>query len=327
MGNRHQRRAEAKGRVRPAVGPVPSWASFLSRAEYAALMKAVEDECQRRHMLVKHYDGYFVAAQVDGSIVQCGLENLAVKCGTAKVDEYPALVREHFERLLGAPLELPPAPTDFSEVAPYLRVRVMADAALTSKSKSANLTRPLAPGLQLVLMLEFPQCLASVSREIIEPFGRSDDELFRIGIEHVGKLAVEREPLDLPGGLRGFCLLASHFFVSSQVLHLAQHLGHHYPLGALVGLPTRNMLYCLPLQSGMGLESLEAIKALAFMVDGAYREFEGREGVPLCRSLFWWRDGALTAFPTAVGPEGVVVVPPQAFLDEVLTRPAGASLS
>ncbi len=327
MGIRHKRRADAKGSARPAVGPAPSWASFLSRAEYAALMKAVEGECKRRHVLAKYYDGYFVAAQADGSLVQCGLANLAVRCGAAQVGDYPALVREHFERVLGSPLELPPSPTEFSEIAPHLRVRVFADAALASQSEVAFLRRPLAPGLQLVLMLEFPHCLASLSREVVEPFGRSEQELFRIGIEHVGKLSVEREWLDLPGGVRGFCLLAGHFFVASQVLHLAQHLGRHYPLGALVGLPTRSMLYCLPLQPGMALEGLAAVEALAFMVDGAYGEFEDRDGVSLCRSLFWWRDGALAAFPTRVGPEGVVIAPPQAFLDEVLTPSTGPSWS
>lgn len=173
----------------------------------------------------------------------------------------------------------------------------------------------------MALAVELPHAIASVPADLARTWGRSADELLRIGKANVERSSVERDRVS-SGELAGFILTSSTAYtVPSQVLFLGNHLGRHYPAGALVAMPTRQALVCFPLGAHDRIRNAETVAATVTVVHGWFNELasEARYSESLFSSeLYWWRDGALQALPAGVTPRGPVIAPPAELMAALL---------
>lgn len=295
---------------------VPSWARFLTLDEFRALLEAIEGELRGRHLPFEDHDGVLRVAMPDGQIAQCGLANLAVKCGSVGREAYAREVAAHFERLFGPPEALPPFPEAFDEVRSVVKVRIYNDEYLRDNDVPV-VSRRLAEGLHAVAVYDLSSVVATVSPTHLQGWGVTPAEAFRVAVENTSKAPVERDTFEL-GAASVFCLSDGEGFAASQVLRLETLLPPS-KLGAIVAVPNRHLLLCYPIQRQT---VTEALRELVPFVDGLYREPPGGdERHQLSSGLYWWQKGRLTSLGAGLdrgGLPGAVIAPPQEFIDTVL---------
>ncbi len=306
------------------ITAVPPWASFFSLAAWHALLVAMEDDLAARRIMARYAGDHFTVALPDGRMGRFAIVNLAERCQTVPVEDFPRMAREHFDRVVGplpAMSDDPGSPEEFDRVAPSLIAHVYRDE-MVAKTRHTLIERPLCPGLLTALAIDFGHCVGSLARSVSSVWGRSDDELFRVGLRNIQKRPVTRESLPIPG-LSGLMLMAEDYTVTSQIHFLGNHLGRHYPAGALVALPTRNLLLCVALQTCDALRSVERIAETVEFVHDLFEDFASRAcniEQMFSPDLYWWRDGAVKALPAAMSPRGPIIAPPEDFIEAVLSQ-------
>jgi hypothetical protein len=295
---------------------VPEWARFLTLDELRFFLEAVARELRARNLFFEDRGGFFIVASPDGSLVECGLQNIVLKCGAVGRERYAHEIHQHFERVLGPRIELPSTPPPFSEVKPYIKVRIYRDD-YVEENGVPLISQPLTQGLTAAAVFDMPNVVTSISPETIAPWGVSKDVVFRIGITNVGRAKMRREPHRF-GAVELFSLSDEDGFAASQVYHLATFLPPSR-LGAIVSMPSRHLILCYPILRDT---VRTALRELVPFTDDIYNDPErGDERHMLSTDLFWWRKGKLVRMPVGMnvpGFPGVMVAPPQEFIVEVL---------
>jgi hypothetical protein len=299
---------------------VPPWARFLTLDEFRAFLETIERELLARRLIFEDRDGLLQVASPDGQIAQCGLANLAVKCGAAGRDGYAREVTAHFNRLFGETPEIAPFPEHFDDVRSVVKVRIYTNEHILENGAKV-VSRPLAAGIQAVAVYDLPNIVASMSPEHLETWKVTPVDVFRVAIANTGREKIEREALRL-GAAEIFLLSDQAGFAASQVLHLSTYLPPS-KLGAIVALPSRYLLLCYPIQLST---VIEALRELVPFVGDIYEETSGDdERNRLSTDLYWWRKGQLVSMRAGMnlaGLPGSVIAPPQEFINTVLARAA-----
>ncbi len=311
--------AERPQRFRfPPVNRVPDWARKLfTLDELRVFHHAIEDAMWCRMNWFEVKEGFLVVHLPTGDIAQCGLLNVATRCAAGRPPDYPALVEAHFSRCFADVLPsagLPKGLPSFDEVRKALRIRLYSDAFLGDK-KGHNVGREISPGLNAVVVIDYPHMAASLDRELLAELGGTEEEAFAAGTANCRDLKLSRAPMPI-SGTDAFMLTSDHHYVTSQIFHLERHLPAVHMLWALLSMPHRHNLRVCPVT---GSSLAEAIPALHFVTCGLFQESSTEEGLALSPHLYWWHEGELTLVPV-VGQPGqshAVIVPPE-FIERVL---------
>jgi hypothetical protein len=161
---------------------VPDWAEGLDGGEYAAFVEAVTADLKRRGFTVRIDDGYAVVDRGRETPDQFGLTNLVQLCHQIERREWQTAIAEHFTNLLmtmGRDLDALAA--DYNAVAPILRIRLLPDASAGLDLPGA-VTRPMATGVQAVLVYDFPDSTANVRTEHLALWPVDADGAFAQGM-------------------------------------------------------------------------------------------------------------------------------------------------
>ena len=288
----------------------PEWATFFSGEEWAAFVATVHAELGRLGLqgeIDEHGTLTF-----PGEAGQYGLANLAQMCRDTVRDVWPELVADHFRQLIATKAR----DTDslgFDAAAPLLRLRIWA--AEDMPADAPIVARDLADDLLLVLTLDLPESVASVSAEQVADWGRDEDELFALAGEQTREDPdTEFHRMEHPGGVDVILAASDSFFAASQILWPARLLGDAMDEhGALVAVPNRHLAVLLAIE---GLGVMEAVGTLVPLVATRYEEGPGS----ISPHLYWVRDGEpLLRIPVAIGEDGAQIFPPDEFV-ELLNR-------
>lgn len=297
------------------IREVPRFAEGLSLSAWRALLVAMDRALIARRVIARFAGDHFRAVLPDGRACELGLVNLSARCREVPEPEIPARVEAHLRAVLVAELAGPPSeePLVYESIAPRLIAQVYREESLGT-ARDRVVTRSLCDGLVSVLAVDLGVAIATIHRDFIEPWGRSEDSLFRLGVENLGHRPVER--LALPSDdLRGFMLFAEDIALCAQVQRLSAHLGHHHRAGVLVAMPSRHTLLCIPMSPGGGEEAWSRVARAVRFVDSFYQGVAVmNEGEAMFSSdLYWWHEGRLHAFPTLVVGDDAAVMPPEEF--------------
>lgn len=323
----HEIRQEHIGGLKPdRVTEVPAWGAFLSLPAFRAMLVAIEAELMKRRVAARYQGDNFSVAFSDGRLGHVRIAPVAERCRSAALEDIPACVAAIIEGALGP---VPTTPEDdtmppFEQVAPSLIAHLYRDT-MIERLRAQLVVRPVCEGLSVGVAVDFGHVISALPRDAMQVWGRSDDELLRVGMQNVHRKSVTRESFTIEG-LPALLLSGSDYTVSSQALFLGDHLGAHYPAGALVSIPTRNSVFCVALQTGSLLGSAERIARTVSLVHDWFDDFASRPRNAeqmFSEHMYWWRDGALHAFPAVMTGAGAVVAPPQEFIDAVLARQDG----
>ena len=288
----------------------PEWASFFTDDDWAAFLRTVHGELGRLGLRGEvDEDGTLTFPGEPG---QYGLANLAQKCHGEDRGEWGEIVADHFRQLIATQARDTES-LGFDEAAPLLRLRIWA--AEDIPGDAPVVARELADDLLLILSLDLPDSVATVSPEQAREWDRDDDELFAIAGEQTREDPdLELQRVEHPGGVEVVLAASDSFFGASQILWPARVLGEAMDEhGALVAVPNRHLAVLLAIE---GLGVMEAVGVLVRLVATRYEEGPGS----ISPHLYWVREGEpLLRIPVAMGEDGAQIFPPDEFV-ELLNR-------
>lgn len=315
------------GGLRPEkITATPPWASFLTLDAWRALLVAFEAELHDRGWIARYQWDHFAAATAEGNILELAVVNCAERCRGLPIEDIRGVVRAHLDRVIDPSLKPQSGGTEaggdvpYEGVAPHLIAHVYTEDAI-AEAREPIVVRPLAEGIVLAVAIDLGPAIAALPRALSNRWNVSDDELFRRGAENVRRRRVRRDPIPVPG-LTGFTLIGDET-TATQVMFLSETLGARYPAGVLVGMPTRNTLVCVLLQSCDALASATKIRATVGMLGDFFRDISrnSRSAVrALTPNVYWWRDGELTRLRATMIRGQVVLEPPEGFIEAVLAN-------
>ncbi len=298
---------------------VPTWASFFDEDEYESFMRVVEDDLARRGE-ISIEDGVAELEIEGGGQHRLGLQNLAQLCNQVDHEQWDALVREHFDRVIVSTHthDLEAIGRDFDQVRKIVKVRLYARESLGDLTES-TIHRALGEDLVAVLVYDLPDAVATVPTDAPKQWPVPLDKIFEIALANVLEQdEVDNETLELDDGTRFHVMVGDSFFVTSRLLVLEQHLDPITPMGALVAVPNRHTMLYAPI---VDLTVVDTLQAMAILAQRRHAEGPGS----LSPTLYWWRDGLLLALPVEVDDDGVRFFPPSEFVEGCLDRLAKPS--
>lgn len=291
----------------PLSSPVPEWAHPMTADQFRGFIQAVKTQLDKR--------GYTYTIRGDeiryGDQQRAYLHNLAQICASNETAEWPAIIEGHFARLETASKTLP---KKFTEIKDRILLRVISEETYQGMIELTGQTlvsRSDLPGTRTVVVVDFPETISYVDEEQAQKWEKSHDELFQLGMRHLGEQKLPPvQPIALGGDESSGHLQTlseeSHF-VATQVLRLSKLPGMTGPKGTLVALPTRHFLITFPIKDDAVILALQKLPAIA---DGLFQEGPGGT----TPDIFFHDGERFHAVPYGLDGERTRVEPPEALL-------------
>lgn len=289
---------------------MPEWAPFASDAEYSAFIAEVERYFKQLNIPIELDDGIVHTGENDKGFGKLGLMNVAQFCAQAQPKDYRALVAGHFntlQRTTQFSNDFDKIASNFEAIKQYLAVRVH-DKEYVRTIAEYSVGKPIGEGLFAALVFDFPDSVQNVTREQLEPWGKSIEELLEIGTKNVfdsDQISLKMENM---GEFRAWLATSDSFFAANVIFELERWgylVGSH---GSLIGLPHRHAAFIYPIEN---LEVITAINGLIVMTRGMYDEGPGS----LSQKLFWYHEGKFKIFPHEVEDGRLVIQPTEEFME------------
>jgi len=306
------------GGLRPEeITEVPRCVLGHSLASWRALVVATNDALRPSGFLVRFVGDHFRVISSDGALMVMHLDTLALRCRGRSREAIRAEAEAHVRRVLSArSVVAADGPPPFAVAAPRLVAQVYREEMLPPGGADA-LVRPLCEGLVTMLAMDVGAAVVTVSRSWCDAWGEPDDALMRRGVENLRHRPVQRG--ELAHGGQGFMLTSDELTTAAQVHLLATHLEHAPGAGALVLLPTRGLLLCVPLAGGSTAEVMSVVRETFALMRDLW------EGLALyaptepefSRDLYWWHEGTLRRFPVRIQGRFAMMMPPPGFVEVV----------
>ncbi|MEV7192462.1 Imm49 family immunity protein [Streptomyces sp. NPDC093510] len=256
-----------------------------------------------------------IRPRIEGDAVLWGdghrspLLNLAHQCRTVAEEHWPRLVEEHFTRLDNASQ----GGENAQELLAGVVLRLLPDDALAGElANGFRYVRPVAEGLALALALDTPTSVRMLNDHDVARAGL--ERLWAAGRENLIREPVEHVEVTGPQGARLQSVHGDSHFVASKALVLPElaraTTGRELPeAGALVVVPSRNLLAFHPIEDGTVVDAVNDLGGYAL---GAHEDGPGA----LSPRLYWWHQGRLTSL-TVIDHEtrSFSVVPPPELME------------
>lgn len=291
----------------------PEWAGFFSAEEYAAFLGLVETYFRERGLPAAVQDGSVVAGEgADGGPagLRFGLGNLAQMCRQRDRGEWARLIAAHFDGLEQSRRdseEIARLSTDFARAGELLAVRLYPEAGLRSVVRDGLVCRQDLEGLLTVLVFDMPGTIQTVTAEQAAPWGRSHEELFRLGLENVRQKCVPEETeVELAPGCPIRLISGNSFLTASHALLLDRRPACAGPHGALVAVPNRHAVICCPIRDAGIFKTMGLLPPIVL---GMERDGPGS----ISRNLYWRRDGRFLNLPYRIEGASLILDPPEEF--------------
>ena len=304
------------GRLFGRAKKPPEWASFMEGEEFQAFGETLKQE------FVKMGFGYQLDLEAGVAEVKIagndphrlGLLNLAQLCNANERKHWPEIIDQHLDKLILTRHEreaiLEQLAYSFEAARPYLKVRLYPDE-LGDMVEHMVHYRP-AEGLLAVLMYDLPDSVASVQKSHVENWGRAEEELFRIGLEHVrDEPGMDSDSIEADKGIAIQVLGGESHFVASRALLLDEYLTESSPHGVLVAMPHRHVALYHPIKD---LSVVQAISSLIAVAHGMYSKGPGS----ITPNIYWYRNGEYMLLPSKVEGRNIEFFPPERFVNECL---------
>lgn len=292
--------------------PVPQWASFFAPEEYAAFDKAVQGYFRSLGRPYK-LDGGSVRTNWmngDSNMQNLGLLNLAQMCKSATREQYPEIVKNHFEVMRKSQDFISgffDAMDDFDFVKPFIGTRVYHREHIKSLGAGGVIAQSITEDLIGILVFDMPQAITSVKPEQVQVWGRSAEELIQLGLQNIRE-NYEFEVQELKARIPLKAVVQNHFFTSNVIMELERYpevIGSH---GTLVTVPHRHSAIFHPIED---ISIILAINMMVPMTRAMHKEGPGS----ISDNIYWYRRGELVKLPYKFVNEQMQFDPPQEFLE------------
>lgn len=225
-------------------------------------------------------------------------------------------------RLLGG--DEPPPPDwspfdDYEQARAILRIRLMPDASMGGVEVPGSMVRAIAPGIQAVLVYDFPDSTASVHEEHLASWPVDAATAFDQALANLDQEPLPlNEDMEVEPGTSVRVWYGDSFYVATRLLRLAELLPPG-TIDALVAVPNRHTLLVHPIVDAGAVSAMQPIYRLAVQL---FREGPGS----ISDQPYWWHEGALEQIPHHAKGSDVTVMPPDGLLavfEAVIARTEG----
>ncbi len=257
-----------------------------------------------------------------GENARLGLSNLAIRCQDLPESAWAGAIKEHFDLIIDLQEEeerLERNANDFDSVREMLGIQLYPPEYLPGGVSDHIVSRVDIPDVLTVLVYDLSSGVGTVQRENAVNWGRSDEELFRIAAENTFKRCeLERMKGESDDDPKRFWITGDNIFTAAQVLSpdvMKRFIGDH---GAIVGIPTRHLITCAPID---GVDIIESLQSFIAITDMAFERMEKS----ITNNIYWYRNGMFTRLPYELTDEGLKFMPPDEFIDLMnrLAEPEG----
>lgn len=311
-----------KGPSGPERATPPAWKPPFEAARREAFLGGVREWFERREIRVEIDDGWVRpegAAQLDLDQAY-GLDSLAQRCALADVSRWPALIDDHFTRVLASHDEAEQS-ADLTRSFEACRDRLvlrLIDADGLAEAGGVAKSLHVAEGLAALLMVDMEHAARGVAVEDFDRWNIRDGDALEAALDNVLRLDCEPhvERLALENGQAVVFAEGGTIYGAARILHAAVQRDLFGPCGALVSVPTRSLAIAVP------IADMRFVQALGPFINATVELFHKGPGSASHR-IWWVHDGEWTHLPYAVRDGRLAFEPPQSFND-LAERLAGA---
>lgn len=290
---------------------VPAWADFLDAAEYKAFDSAVNGYFKSLGKPFKIEDGTVRTPWManDSNMQNLGLLNVAQMCKQGKIQEYPEIIRNHFEVMRKSQDFITgffDTMDDFDFVRPFIGTRLYHKDHVKSIGASGVISKPVTEDIIAMLVFDMPQAISSVKPEQAKVWKKTNDELLALGLQNIRE-NYDFGVTDLDSKVKLRAILQNHFFGSNIILDLDNRpelIGTH---GTLLIVPHRHTTVFHPIEDDT---VVLAVNMLIPMAQGMHHEGPGS----ISPHLYWYRRGEFVLLPYTIDEHRLSFQPPKEFV-------------
>ncbi|MCU0434119.1 MAG: hypothetical protein MUC87_11740 [Bacteroidia bacterium] len=290
---------------------VPEWASFFSGHEYLRFIKEVNNYFKAKNLQYTIGDGSIFVSENSFGFGKMGLLNLAQRCKNEHIDQYGAMIADHFELMARSHDsfdDFAKQANEFEKVRRDIGVRLYTEEYIAGIGKENTLGKDFAGNIYAMLVYDLPESVINVQPDALQKWGKTLDELFDEGIANMKArypLTLSKETLE---GVNIWITQADHFFTPNIAFDIHNHPQINGSHGTLVGLPGRHVALFYP------IENLEVVKAVNMLISIVYNMHQRGPG-SLSNFIFWYRDGEFTSLPYQIEENKIQFKPPVEFVN------------
>lgn len=291
---------------------IPNWASFFDNSEYSTFIYEIESYFRKINIPIEISEGILTTNVTENEFgfTTLGLSNVAQNCKQDKPKNYKEIINDHFNSLIEAnrfELEFDKISDNFEEVKKYIGVRLYNEDYINYVGKEFTIGKKFEGDIYSMIVFDFPHSIANIKPEQIKNWGKSENELFEIGIRNIKEKypqTITKENFNI---FDIWFVNSDHFFTPNIVYDLENLKELAGSNGLLIGIPHRHSAIIYP------IENLEVVKAINGIFPAIYNmNVEGPGS--LSNKVFWYKDGIFTEIPYEMEDGKLQIFPPDNFL-------------
>jgi hypothetical protein len=289
---------------------IPTWASFFDISEYSKFIYEIENYFRKINLPIEISEGIVTLSENQFGFSNLGLSNVAQNCKQDKPKNYKEIINDHFNSLIEAnqfELEFDKIADNFEKIKKYIAVRLYNEEYIDYIGKEFTIGKKFEGDIYSIIVFDFPHSISNIRPEQIKNWGKTENELFEIGIQNVKDKYSHTITKENFGVFDIWFVNSDHFFTPNIVYDIENLKELAGSNGLLIGIPHRHSAIIYP------IENLEVVKAINGVFPAIYNmNIEGPGS--LSDKVFWYFDGIFTEIPYKMEDEKLQIFPPEKFL-------------
>jgi hypothetical protein len=262
-------------------------------------------------------EGQVVLTGPSGADVTQSLGVFAEACRDTPPERWPERVR-HLLHVLAVvttgAADAEKVTKDYRQAELRLKVQIYPEDRFAAVPREMYVGKRIGPGLLGVLVLDLPGGLMMVPAAQTIAWGATREALYAVALLNSWAGArVTRSAHELTPGLVVHSLHTGSPFTATQVTALEHHLGEPAPLGALVAIPTGQMLLFHVIRDARVRLALASLASTVLKLSLS-------PPVLISPFVYWWRAELPLTPLTAIEGNRYRIAPPASYVEQVLSR-------
>lgn len=228
------------------------------------------------------------------------LDNLVRLLSSNDKKSWKELIYEHFDKLKDHNSAYNYLFKDFDYASQFLRVLIKPDDIDFFHDVSNNVHRIDFPKTITLLVIEFENQFRYILRNEIEEWGKTEEELFKIGIANIPAGEIEIKEYLFSDKFTVYIFFSGDYS-SAFLLDLENNADYSIgTFGSLLAIPTKGTAYTHPIESN---DILDLIQTLYPTIQEFYNEDPGS----ITTNFYWYYNNKIEIFPIEEDENGAMI--------------------
>lgn len=276
------------------------YSNVISEERYIQVLEIAQDYLVQFGEVINVSDGLIDFSQGGDSTSRFGLDNLIRTLAGKDPQEWKEDIEDHFSRIISQ-VEENYDVDDFEAIKNILGIRVYSDSYFDGMDLRAELiSRIDFEDTKSYLVFDYPDKFQLVYKENFANWGITEDEAFKIALEHASKYEVEIRKYEFET-FNQFSFFSSTHSVS-YILDFEQNASMCIgKAGSIVNIPTQGSAFAIPID---GPNVKEMIEEIGETIVKFFDEDPGN----ITTNYYWYYNGKFTKFSSTKSDDGFKVL-------------------